>query len=287
MRLGYHTITWGGVVGDPVGVTSVKDLFYRANGPMDRAIAEIGSLGYEGVEMFDGNVADYATRPQELTTMLEDAGVELVSVYTGGNFIYDEILPDELHRVTRAAELAQQFGAANLVVGGGARRASGTKDEDYERLGAALDAVTDIAAAHGLAACYHPHLTTIVESPEDLDRLMALTRIGFCPDTAHLAAGGGDPAALIRRYPDRLSHVHLKDLRRDPLEFLPLGVGQIDFADVRDALVESGYDGWLVVELDSYDGDPRDAAAHSKTFLDRLLATSGAADARNHPGESR
>lgn len=287
MRLGYHTITWGGVVGDPVGVTSVKDLFYRVNGPMDRAIAEIGSLGYEGVEMFDGNVADYATRPQELTTMLEDAGVELVSVYTGGNFIYDEILPDELHRVTRAAELAQEFGAANLVVGGGARRASGTQDEDFERLGAALDAVTDIADAHGLAACYHPHLTTIVESPEELDRLMALTRIGFCPDTAHLAAGGGDPAALIRRYPDRLRHVHLKDLRPDPLEFLPLGVGQIDFADVRDALVESGYDGWLVVELDSYDGDPRDAAAHSKTFLDQLLATPGAADIRHHPGESR
>jgi inosose dehydratase len=287
MRLGYHTITWGGVVGDPVGVTSVKDLFYRVNGPMDRAIAEIGSLGYEGVEMFDGNVADYATRPQELTTMLEDAGVELVSVYTGGNFIYDEILPEELHRVTRAAGLAQQFGAANLVVGGGARRVSGTQDEDYERLGAALDAVTDIAHAHGLAACYHPHLTTIVESPEELDRLMALTRIGFCPDTAHLAAGGGDPAALIRRYPERLRHVHLKDLRRDPLEFVPLGVGQIDFADVRDALVESGYDGWLVVELDSYDGDPRDAAAHSKTFLDRLLATSGAAGDRHHPGESR
>ena len=48
MRLGYHTITWGGVVGDPVGVTSVKDLHYRVNGPMDRAITEIGSLGYEG-----------------------------------------------------------------------------------------------------------------------------------------------------------------------------------------------------------------------------------------------
>lgn len=287
MRLGYHTITWGGVVGDPVGVTSVKDLFYRVNGPMDRAIAEIGSLGYEGVEMFDGNVADYATRPQELIRMLEDADVKLVSVYTGGNFIYDEILPEELHRVTRAAGLAQQFGAANLVVGGGARRASGTQDKDFERLGAALDAVTDIAAAHGLAACYHPHLTTIVESPEELDRLMALTRIGFCPDTAHLAAGGGDPAALIRRYPDRLRHVHIKDLRRNPLEFLPLGVGEIDFADVRDALVESGYDGWLVVELDSYDGDPRDAAAHSKTFLDRLLATSGAADDRHHLGESR
>ena len=49
MRLGYHTITWGGVVGDPVGVTSVKDAFYRVNGDMARAISEIGGLGYDGV----------------------------------------------------------------------------------------------------------------------------------------------------------------------------------------------------------------------------------------------
>lgn len=272
MRLGYHTITWGGVVGDAVGVTSVKDLVYRVNGPMARAIREIGALGYEGVEMFDGNVADFADRPQELLGVLDEAGVELVSVYTGGNFIYDEILPEELHRVTRAAELAQQFGASSLVVGGGARRASGTRDSDYLALAGALDAVTDIAAAHGLDACYHPHLTTIVESPDELDRLMPHTRIGFCPDTAHLVAGGGDPAELIRRYSDRIRHVHLKDVRLDPFQFLPLGEGQIDFGKVQSALEKSGYDGWIIVELDAYDGDPRDAAALSKTFLDTLLA---------------
>jgi inosose dehydratase len=286
MRLGYHTITWGGVVGDAVGVTSVKDLFYRVNGPMDRAIKEIGALGYEGVEMFDGNVADYAERPQDLRALLEEAGVELVSVYTGGNFIYREILPEELSRVTRAAELAQQFGATSLVVGGGARRSTGTQDSDYDLLGSALDAVVDIATEHGLEACYHPHLTTIVESPAEVERLFARTRIGFCPDTAHLAAGGGDPAELIRRYPDRIRHVHLKDVRLDPLEFLPLGEGQVDFADVREALHESGYDGWVLVELDSYAGDPAHAAQLSKTFLDNLLADRGAA-ADYHDGEAR
>lgn len=286
MRLGYHTITWGGVVGDAVGVTSVKDLYYRVNGPMDRAIREIGALGYEGVEMFDGNVADYANRPDDLKDLLAASGVELVSVYTGGNFIYEEILPEELSRVTRSAELAQQFGAKSLVVGGGARRFTGTQDHDYDLLGQALDAVVDIATEHGLEACYHPHLTTIVESPAELDLAFARTRIGFCPDTAHLAAGGGDPAELIRRYPDRIRHVHLKDVRLDPVEFLPLGQGQIDFEDVRDALRESGYDGWLLVELDSYAGNPRDAAALSKTFLDNLLAASGAA-ASPHHGETR
>lgn len=272
MRFGYHTITWGGVVGDPVGVTSVKDLYYRVNGPMGQALADIGSLGFAGVEMFDGNVADYADRPTELFSLLADHGVELAGVYTGGNFIYDEILPDELSRVNRAAELAKQFGATNLVVGGGARRASGTLDDDYARLAAALDQVTLIAEKHGLSACYHPHLTTIVESPEELDRLLPQTRIGFCPDTAHLAAGGGDPAALIRRYPDRIRHVHLKDVRLDPLKFLPLGQGNINFTEVRDALRECGYDGWVIVELDAYEGDPREAASVSKAFLEDLFA---------------
>lgn len=273
MLLGYHTICWGGVVGDATGVTSVKDLYYRTPGSMPEAIAEISAAGYAGIEMFDGNVADYADRPAVLEELLSDAGLELVSVYSGGNFIYPDSLEDELHRVSRAAELAARFGAQNLVVGGGARRASGTTEADYSVLAAALDRVTEIAEQHGLTACYHPHLSTIVESPDQLARLMPQTRIGFCPDTAHLTAGGGDPAELIRRYPERVRHVHLKDVRLDPLTFLPLGQGVVDFAAVRDALREIGYDGWLVVELDSYDGDPAQAARISKSYLDTLLAS--------------
>ena len=175
MQLGYHTICWGGVVGDATGVTSVKDLYYRTPGSMPTAISDISAAGYAGIEMFDGNVADYADQPAVLQGLLADAGLELVSVYTGGNFIYADLLDDELHRVSHAADLAQQFGAGNLVVGGGARRAAGTTDADYTALAAALDQVTDIAEQRGLTACYHPHLTTIVESPDELDRLMPQT----------------------------------------------------------------------------------------------------------------
>ena len=74
MRLGHHTITWGGVVGDATGVTSVKDLCYRANGSMEQAIREIAAAGYEGTEMFDGNVADYADRPDDLRRLLDETG---------------------------------------------------------------------------------------------------------------------------------------------------------------------------------------------------------------------
>jgi inosose dehydratase len=272
IRLGYSTITWGGVVGEATGVTSVKDLYYRANGSMEHAIRDIGAAGYEGTEMFDGNIVDYASKPDELRQLLDDAHLELVSVYSGANFIYADILPDELYRINRAAELAAQFGAERLVVGGGARRASGTSADDYLRLGKSLDRVTDIAESFGLTASYHPHLSTIVENPDELVTLMELTRIGFCPDTAHLAAGGGDPAAIIRAHSDRIRHVHLKDFRSEPFQFLPLGEGELDFPDILRAIQESGYDSWLLVELDSYDGDPAHAAEISKTYLDRLLA---------------
>ncbi len=122
MKLGYCSITWGGVVGDPTGVTSIKDLFYRANGDALKAIADIGEVGYQGTEMFDGNVADFADRPDELTGALAAAGLELVSVYTGANFIYADVLPDELHRVRRAAQLAAQFAMSRNRIANGLRQ---------------------------------------------------------------------------------------------------------------------------------------------------------------------
>jgi inosose dehydratase len=253
-------------------VTSVKDLFYLTHGDMRQAIEDIGAAGYEGVEMFDGNLVEFDDRPEVLTGHLRDAGLELVSVYSGANFIYPDILPDELDRIRRSAELAARFGASRLVVGGGARRATGTIDDDYHRLADALDQVADIADSRGLTASYHPHLSTIVESPEELDRLLPNTRIGFCPDVAHLAAGGGDPAAIIRAYGDRIDHVHLKDLSRASTTFQPLGAGDLDLPGIIAALRETGYDSWLMVELDEYDGDPKDAAQASREALRRLLA---------------
>jgi inosose dehydratase len=111
----------------------------------------------------------------------------------------------------------------------------------------------------------------MAESPDELDKVMRRSRIGFCPDTAHLAAGGGDPAELIRRYSDRIHYVHLKDFRPDPLTFLPLRRGVLNMPDIIAALGEAGYDGWLVVELDAYDGDPLEAARTSWASLVDLL----------------
>ncbi|NAZ38270.1 sugar phosphate isomerase/epimerase [Rubellimicrobium sp. CFH 75288] len=265
-KLAYHANCWGALGGNAVGVTSITQLSYRTFGEMDRAFSEIARAGYEGVEVFDGNLLDWSAAA--MRRLLAETGLALVATYSGGNFIFDDILPEELARITRAAERAAELGAPHLVVGGGAKRFDGTRDEDYARLGAALDRVKEIAEARGLRAHYHPHLSTIVEGPQDVHRIFAATEIDFCPDTAHLAAAGGDPARLIRELRDRVSYVHLKGLQKEPFAFTPLDRGDVPTGPILEALRETGFAGWVCIELDAWP-DPAEGARLSMEYLKR------------------
>jgi len=262
----YHGNCWGVLGGEPVGVTSVKDLFYRTFGDIKRAIVEIGQAGYRAIELFDGNLVEYEGKLGELRSRLDDAGLSLLAVYSGGNFIFPEILPEELWRMRKAADLGAELGAEHFVVGGGAKRTVPATDEDYARLASTLDQIVDLAEERGLLAHYHPHLTTMAETPEQIRKVFALSKICFCPDTAHLAAGGGDPAKLILEHANRIKYVHLKDFRRDPFAFLPLGKGELDMNAILQALVRINYKGWIAVELDAYH-DPKAGADISMQYL--------------------
>lgn len=270
MKLAYQTNTWGGVVGHPVGVTSIKDLFYLANGSTADALRDVAQAGYAGVELFDGNVVEYADAPDQLTQLLDQHALRLVGVYSGANFIFPDVLDQELWRIERAAALAASFGAEHLVVGGGAQTLRPANDSDYARLGAALEEVVAIAARHGLTPSFHPHMTTIVETPEQVDRVLSHTSIGLCPDTGHVILGGGDPAELIVAHAERIHYVHLKDVDRETGTFVPLGSGSLALEAVMGALDQIGYDGWITVELDMWD-DPLAGATLSRQVLERWI----------------
>jgi len=243
MKLGYQTNTWGGVVGHPAGVTSVKDLYYLAHGSTAEAVRDIAAAGYAGFELFDGNLVAYEGQQDALRALLQETGLALIGVYSGANFIYPDILADELWRIEHAAQLAAEFGAEHLVVGGGGVRATGIRDEDYDRLADGLEAVVTLSRKYGLTASYHPHLGTIVETPAQLARVLPKTSINFCPDTAHIDAAGGLSAEVIRQYGDRIRYVHLKDYQGG--NFLPLGEGQVDFPGILAALQAHQFNGWI------------------------------------------
>lgn len=271
VRFAYQANCWGPLGGNAVGVTSIGQLTYLTFGDMSRAISEIGAAGYQGVELFDGNVLDHPGGSAALKAALAQAGVRLVAAYSGANLIFTDVLDQELGRIARAADAAAALSAEHLVVGGGAKRLEGVAPGDYERLAAGLEKVVAIAKARGLKAHYHPHLSTIVEGPADVDRVFSLTSIDFCPDTAHLAAAGGDVPAMIRKHKDRISYVHLKGLRREPFAFTPLDEGDLDNAAVIRALAEMNYRGWIAAELDAWP-DPKGGAERSLAFMKRNIA---------------
>jgi inosose dehydratase len=268
MKLAYHTNTWGGVFGHPIGITSIKDLYYVTPGSMEPAMREIAAAGYQGFELFDGNLVAYEDRKAVFRSLLQETGLQFVAVYAGANFIFPEILPQELWRIQKVAALAAYLGAAILVLGGGALRPSGAAKDDLARLADGLNQANEIARYCGLTACYHPHHGTLVSTPAEIASVLKLTAIALCPDTGHVLEAGGDPVPLIREYQHRIRYIHLKDYRAG--EFLPLGQGDVDVPGILEALHAAAYDGWVTAELDSYTGPPKEAAETAMRYLRSL-----------------
>lgn len=270
-KLAYHANCWGALGGHPVGVTSIGNLTYMTFADMAEAFADIAAAGYSGVEIFDGNLLEYAERKADLSALLEQTGLDLLAVYSGANLIFPDVAEEEFEKIRRVADLAAEFGATHLVIGGGAKRLGGEKPSDRAATGTGLETCRKIAEGAGLKAHYHPHLTTLAEAPGEIAEIFGHTQIDFCPDTAHLAAGGCDVPDLIRQWASRISYVHLKGLRSDPFGFTPLGQGDLDMNAIVKALSETGFSGWITTELDAWP-DPADGARQSHDWLTAALA---------------
>jgi inosose dehydratase len=268
VKFAYQVNAWGGVVGTPGAVTDIGSGFYLTPGDPAHAITAIAEAGFSGIEIFDGNLLALAESKADFLRQLDANGLALVGVYSGGHFIYPDAHEDELARFDRSIAVAGEFGARHFVLGGGAIRSTGRRDGDYAVMAELLDEVAERARSAGLIPSYHPHLGSLAEAPDQIDALLSASSIGLCADVAHLAAGGGDPVAILDKYADRLHYVHLKDYDPKTGGFLPLGEGVIDMAGVVDAVVRTGYSDWVGVELDGYPGDPADAARRSFAYLE-------------------
>jgi inosose dehydratase len=99
-------------------------------------------------------------------------------------------------------------------------------------------------------------------------RIFGLTEIDFCPDTAHLAAAGGDPAELIREHASRISYIHLKGFQKEPFAFTPLDRGDVPTDNIIAAMRETNFAGWVCTELDAW-GDPAAGARSSIDYLNQ------------------
>jgi inosose dehydratase len=267
MNYGYVTSAWGGLTSEPTGQASIKDLLYPAMGSTTKAIHDIAQAGYRGIEISDGSLREFERSKQVFRHLMLEHRLELVAVSCRANLTYPKILKDELWWIDRSANLAVEMGASQFVIVGGAKPMTGPTDHDPWGLSEGLDRVADITEGYGLSVSYAPHPSLELEL---LELILQRSRINFCPNTAHLAAGGHDPAVLIHEYRDRIRHVHLKGFDTDVFNFSNLSDGRLDNAAIVRLLEGHGYRGWVMVEANGCDGNPRENAISSLKYLQAL-----------------
>ena len=276
IEIGINPITW-----------SNDDLLeLGGDTPLEVCLSEAREAGYTGIEL--GN--KFPRQASLLAPILKRHDLKLVSGWYSAALL-ERTAEAEIAAVQPHLTLLKDMGCKVMVFAetSNAVHCNQSKpvserpvlpDHAWEQFGKRMTAMGDYLEKQGVKLAYHHHMGTVVESAEDIDRLMAATgpSVGLLLDTGHAVFAGADPVAIARKYIGRIVHVHCKDVRKEMLAkakkenisflnavlngtFTVPGDGMVDYAPVLSVLARADYNGWLVVEAEQ---DP--AKAHPLTY---------------------
>lgn len=270
--------------------------------PLSTILADARDIGFAGVELGCKFPRDAAS----LKSLLDGYGLDLIGGWYSG-----ELLTRDVEAEIAAAQdhlaLLKAMGSTVFVHAETSNAIHGQRgvplsqtprldEAGWKAFGTRMTGFADYIQAQGLRLAYHHHLGTVVERPADLAAFLSVTgaSVGLTLDTGHAALGGIDPVLAIRAKPERIAHVHCKDIRsavfaevqaKDTsfLEgvlagmFTVPGDGGLDYTAVMRALADIGYAGWIVVEAeqDPAVADPRKYGELGLRTLEREAAAAG------------
>lgn len=261
--------------------------------PLETILLECQQVGFEGVELG----GKFPREASALKAALAPYKLDCVGGWYSGSLLVQDAdaeiaaLQDHLNLLKAMGSTVFVFAeTSNAVHSNKAVPMEGTprlKSSDWKQFGERMSQVADYIQGQGIKFAYHHHLGTVVENQADMDAFIAATSpsVGFTLDTGHAALGGVKSIDTIERYPERIAHVHCKDVRgpvhaearRTGKSFLDgvlagmftvPGDGGIDFGAVMKALKGIGYSGWIIIEAEQ---DP--ALANPKQYAELGLAT--------------
>ena len=263
IQLGYAAITWGG-----------ND---------EQAIDDISALGFPGIQLRASVLAKFGTQPSALRDLLARHQLTFVALSSGNVSIDPAKELSVIEEHLAHAKFLRDAGGLYLQLIDERPAGRAVQPADTQRLGGVLTEIGKRTADVGIPVAYHPHMGSIGERPNDIDRVLDASDpkyVKLLLDVAHYQVGGGDPVAAIRHYHDRLLFLHIKDVRRPiretppSYEFVELGRGSVDLPGVFAALRDTHFRGWAIVELDDvpdHARTPKDAALISKRYLEDVI----------------
>ena len=290
VKIGIAPIAW---TNDDMPDLGAENTFFQC-------VSEMALAGYEGSEI--GN--KYPTDPSVLKDALDVRGLKIANSWFS-SFILTKPFCDVEKEFREKCAFLQAVGAEKIGVSEQSYSIQGQFDtpvfdnkyimseSEWGRLCDGLSLLGKIAEEYGITLTYHHHMGTVVQTAEEIDRMMDGTdkeKVFLLFDSGHLAYCGEDYLAVLKKYADRIKHVHLKDIRpeivkkvkEEKLSFLQgvrlgtftvPGDGSIDFKPVFEILDKAGYKGWLLVEAeqDPAIADPFKYAVKARNYIKSLI----------------
>jgi inosose dehydratase len=270
--------------------------------PLSTILKDSQEVGFAGVELGGKFPRDAAV----LKPLLDGYGLDLVGGWYSGELL-DRDVDAEIAAAQDHLKLLKAMGStvfvhaetSNAIHGqrGVPLRQTPRLDEaGWKLFGERVTGFADYIEGQGLKFAYHHHLGTVVERPEDLDTFFKITgaSVGVTLDTGHAALGGIDPIEVIRTHPQRIAHVHCKDVRYGVFDqiraqnesflngvlagmFTVPGDGALNYGKVMRALADIGYAGWIIIEAEQDPAiyNPRKYADLGLRTLEREAAAAG------------
>lgn len=265
VRLGINPLTWT--------IDDLPDV--GGDTALETCLSEARAAGFEGVELG----CKFPRTTPELRAALAPHGLALVSGWYSARLL-ERDAATEFEAMRAHRELLSSLGCQVVVVAevtgcvhGDRRRRLSMRPtlppSAWPQFAARLEELGTRLQDAGLALAYHHHMGTVVQTEDEVDRLMEScgAAVGLLLDTGHLSFAGGDPGRVAARYAERIVHVHCKDVRRFVLDrslnrdcsfldavldgvFTVPGDGCVDYAATLAPLAAAGYAGWLVVEAE-------------------------------------
>jgi len=246
------------------------------------ALQDLKTAGADGIEFTPrpGELAASGLTIESVKQMLRDSGLVVSAHYLSGPFDDPSKQAEVLAQAQEKIESLRAFGARHLVIGPPAAPAGENRMDVIARMAPVLTELGRHARSQGIVIGIHPHLNTVIETPEETDAIMAQCDpafVGLALDTGHFHLAGGDVVAAVRKHGARLNYFHFKDAVRPFArpDFLPnlrdLGKGEVDFPGVMRALRDLRYQGWIDVEQDFTATTPGESCRSSMRYVRDVL----------------
>jgi inosose dehydratase len=281
---------------NPIGWSNDDLLTLGGDPPLETCLAEAKQAGFAGMEL--GH--KFPREAKALKAVLDAHGLDLVSGWYSMALL-ERDADAEWRAIQDHKNLLKALGCRIVIVAETSNAIHGDRSMPLSRrphltaqqwplftrrLGELAQRLRD----DGLQLVYHHHMGTVIESADEVHRMMDETvePVHLLLDTGHLTFAGADPAEFASVWRDRISHVHAKDVRLEVMgnvkaldkSFLDAvvdgvytvpGDGMVDYASVFECL--KGYDGWVVVEAeqDPVKANPLQYAKLGHDNLVRLL----------------